>query len=128
MLNINYQNYEIIVINGGSKDTTPQTVIDAFELHRINFLVREQVATKKTRGIYYNPDIPRLRLIDKENGGKSDALNAGITLFRYPYIVTVDADSLLNHDALLRIAMAFIKDKYTVAVGGIIRAYHLRRF
>ena len=121
MLNMDYSNFEIIVINDGSKDSTLQTVIDAFNLHKISYPVRERVVTKKIRGIYYNPDIPRLRLIDKENGGKSDALNAGINVSRYPYIVSLDADSLLESDALLRIAMAFMQNKYTVAVGGIIR-------
>ena len=121
MLNLNYTNYEIVVINDGSEDNTLETVINAFGLHKIIYPVRERLPTKKIRGIYYNPDIPRLRLIDKENGGKSDALNAGINLSIYPYIVSLDADSLLDVNALLRIAMAFIQDKYTVAVGGIIR-------
>ena len=121
MLNLNYMNFEIIVINDGSKDNTLQTVIDAFNLQRFTYPVREQIKTKKIRGIYYNPDIPRLRLIDKENGGKSDALNAGINLSQYPYVISLDADSLLDSNALLIIAMAFMQNKYTVAVGGIIR-------
>jgi len=121
MLNMNYTNFEVVVINDGSKDSTLQTVIDAFGLHKITYPVRERIATRKVRGIYYNPDLPRLRLIDKENGGKSDALNAGINLSRCPYVVSLDADSLLEPDALLRIAMAFMQNKHTVAVGGIIR-------
>ena len=121
ILQLNYSNFEIVVINDGSTDSTLNTVINAFGLRRVIYPVREQLATKKLRGIYYNPDIPRLKLIDKENGGKSDALNAGINLSRYPYIVSLDADSLLEGDALLRIAMSFMQDKYTVAVGGMIR-------
>jgi len=121
MLNMNYSNFEVVVINDGSADSTLQTVIDSFGLHRITYPVRERIATKKVRGIYYNPDLPRLRLIDKENGGKSDALNAGINLSRCPYVVSLDADSLLEADALLRIAMAFMQNKHTVAVGGMIR-------
>jgi len=121
MLNLNYAEYEIIIINDGSTDNTLETIINAFNLHKIVYPVRERLPVRKVRGIYYNPDIPRLKLIDKENGGKSDALNAGINLSLYPYIVSLDADSLLNSDALQRIAMAFIKDKYTIAVGGMIR-------
>lgn len=121
MLNMNYFNYEIVVINDGSTDSTLETVINAFGLHKTTYPIREQLATKKVRGIYYNPDIPRLRLIDKENGGKCDALNAGINLSRYPYFVSVDADSLLDTDALVHIAMAFMQNKYTVSVGGVIR-------
>ena len=121
MLNLNYSNYEVIVINDGSKDSTLNTVIDAFNLHKISYPLQEQISTKRVRGIYYNPDYPNLKLIDKENGGKSDALNTGINLSRYPYIISLDADSLLDADALLRIAMAFMQNKHTVAVGGIIR-------
>ncbi|MDR0448455.1 MAG: glycosyltransferase [Treponema sp.] len=121
MMTLRYPDFEVIAINDGSKDNTLQTIIDAFHMHKIEYPLREQVPTKKVRGIYYNPDIPGLKLIDKENGGKADALNVGINLSRYPYFVSVDADSLLNSDALLRIAMAFMEDKHTVATGGVIR-------
>ena len=120
-LNLDYLNYEIIVINDGSKDNTLKTVIDAFGLQKVSDPVRMRLTTREVRGIYYNPELPRLRLIDKENGGKSDALNAGLNLSRYPYFVSVDADSFLKSNALLCIAMAFIKNKHTVAVGGIVR-------
>jgi cellulose synthase/poly-beta-1,6-N-acetylglucosamine synthase-like glycosyltransferase len=110
-----------VVINDGSTDNTLETVISAFNLHRITYPVRERLAAKKVRGIYFNPDIPRLYLIDKENGGKSDALNAGINFSRFPYIVSLDADTIVDPDALLRIAMAFVRRKYTIAVGGVIR-------
>jgi len=122
MLNLNYLNYEVVVINDGSSDNTLNAIINAFGLRKITYPIREQLAAKKIRGIYYNPDIPRLHLIDKENGGKYDALNTGINFSRYPYFVALDADSLLDADALLHIAMAFMQDKYTIAVGGIIRA------
>ena len=121
MLNLHYRNFEIVIINDGSVDSTLKTVINTFDLHKIIYPIRERLATKKLRGVYYNPDLPWLYLIDKENGGKSDALNAGINFSRYPYIVSLDADSLLEEDALMRIGMAFIRNKYTVAVGGMIR-------
>ena len=121
LLNMNYINFEVIVINDGSTDKTLDAVIGAFNLNKIIYPVREQLPTQKVLDIYYNPDLPRLYVIDKENGGKSDALNAGINLSHYPYIVSIDADSLLNPDALLRIAMAFIQDKYAIAVGGLLR-------
>ncbi|MCL2319814.1 MAG: glycosyltransferase family 2 protein [Treponema sp.] len=121
MLNSNYTNFEVLVINDGSKDKTLDTILGAFSLHKITYPARERLATKEVRGIYYNPDFPRLRLIDKEHGGKSDALNAGINLSRCPYFVTVDADCLLEEDALLRLAMGFMQNKYTIAAGGMIR-------
>lgn len=121
MLNLNYLNYEIVVVNDGSTDSTLDTIIDAFSLHKTTYPIREQLATKKTRGVYYNPDIPRLRLVDKENGGRSDALNTGINFSRFPYFVSADADCQLDANALVHIGMAFMHNKYTVSVGGIIR-------
>jgi len=118
ILNINYANYEVVVINDGSSDKTLAAVVEAFNLHKIIYPVRERLATRRVRGIYYNPDLPRLRVIDKERGGKSDALNAGVNLSRYPYIVSMGADSFLDPDALFPIAMAFMQNKYTVAVAG----------
>jgi len=120
LLNLDYLNYEIIIINDGSKDNTLQIIIDTFDLHIIDYPVRQQIPTKPVRGIYHNPETPLLWVIDKENGGKSDALNAGMNLSRYPYFICVDADSCLVSDSLFRIAMTIIKNKHTVAVGGII--------
>ncbi|WDU82639.1 glycosyltransferase family 2 protein [Caloramator sp. Dgby_cultured_2] len=66
-------------------------------------------------------DIPNLVVVDKENGGKADALNAGINVSRYPIFASIDADSILETDSLVRVIMPFIEDKETVAVGGIVR-------
>lgn len=122
MLNLTYANYEIIVINDGSTDSTLNTVIGSFGLHKITYPVRERLAVKKVRGVYYSPDVPRLLLIDKEAGGKSDALNAGINFSRCPYFISIDTKTILEEEALPRIAAAFMENKYTVAAGGMIRA------
>ena len=121
LLALEYSNYEIIVINDGSGDRTFRNVINAFGLRRIAFPVKAKIKTKALKGVYHNPAYPNLLLVDKENGGKADALNAGINISRYPYFVSLDADSLLNSNALVRIALTFMEYKYTVAVGGIIR-------
>ncbi|MCL1836925.1 MAG: glycosyltransferase [Treponema sp.] len=120
MLNQYYLNYEVLVINDDSDDKTLEVMMKAFNLHKITYPVREQLATKKIRGVYYNPDIPRLRLVDKERGGKSDALNVGINLSRYPYILSVDTNTILEPSALINIAMDFMYHD-TVSVGGMIR-------
>ena len=121
LLDMDYSTYEVIIINDGSKDNTLKSVIKAFGLKKITFPVKTKIKTNTIKGIYYNPDYQNLYLIDKDNGGKADALNAGINISRYPYFVSLDADSLLDSDALVRIAMAFMEYKYTIAVGGIIR-------
>ena len=121
LLNLEYLTYEIIVINDGSGDNTFKNIVKKYHLKKITFPVKARLQTHPINGIYFNPDYPNLLLVDKENGGKADALNAGINVANYPYFVSLDADSLLNSDALVRIAMSFMEYKYTVAVGGIIR-------
>ena len=121
LLALEYSTYEIVIINDGSKDKTLKTLMKAFGLRKITFPVKAKLKTCPIKGIYYNPDYPNLLLVDKENGGKADSLNAGINVSHYPYFVSLDADSLLNSDALVRIALSFMEYKYTIAVGGIIR-------
>lgn len=122
LLSLNYPEYEVIVINDGSKDHTFDIMIEHFQLKRINPILNNHINTAEIRGIYHNPDYPSLYFIDKENGGKADSLNAGINLSHYPLISTIDADSLLEKDALTRIARVYMENpEETVAVGGNVR-------
>jgi len=121
LLALNYPSHEVIVINDGSKDTTFQKIVEAYNLKEINQPIRYLIKTKTVRGIYKNLDIPKLTLVDKENGGKSDTLNVGINMSKYPVFTSIDADSMLESDSLVRVIMPFIEDKLTVAVGGIVR-------
>ncbi len=121
LLALNYPAHEVIVINDGSKDDTFKKIVEAYNLNEVSQPVRYLVKTKKIKGIYKNIDIPKLTLVDKENGGKADALNVGINVSRYPVFASIDADSMLESDSLVRVIMPFIEDKLTVAVGGIVR-------
>ena len=74
------------------------------------------------RGLYSSPITARLFVVDKENGGKADAMNAGINVSRAPIICAIDGDSILEPDALLRTVEPFVLDpEHTIAVGGTIR-------
>jgi glycosyltransferase involved in cell wall biosynthesis len=122
MLALSYPLFEAIVINDGSRDGTAAAVIEAFDMRPSRRVFEQLVPHAPIRGIYDSPRYPRLLLIDKENGGKADALNAGINLSRSPLVCAVDADSLLEADSLLRMAIPFIADPERVmAVGGSIR-------
>ncbi|HZG80751.1 MAG TPA: glycosyltransferase family 2 protein, partial [Brevibacillus sp.] len=123
LLSLNYPEYEVIVINDGSGDETLNVLIDEFNLKLSHHAaVRPVLNTGKVRGVYYNPAFPHLYLIDKDNGGKADSLNAGINLSHYPLIASIDADSLLEKDALIRIARVYMENpEETVAIGGDIR-------
>jgi cellulose synthase/poly-beta-1,6-N-acetylglucosamine synthase-like glycosyltransferase len=67
-------------------------------------------------------------VVDKENGGKADALNAGACAARYPLVCNLDADIILEEDALLRVARPMIESRGVAAVGGIVRVANGCRF
>ncbi len=122
LLALHYPDFEVIVINDGSSDTTLETVVEHFGLSSVQRYHDTRVDHAPIRGLYASERLPRLLVIDKENGGKSDALNAGINVARMPIFCSIDADSLLEPDALLRAVRPFIEDpRRTVAVGGTIR-------
>ncbi|WP_034343130.1 glycosyltransferase family 2 protein [Deinococcus misasensis] len=120
-LNLQYPEFEVIVINDGSKDQTMQVLIEEFGLEATMEYPSRILSTQEIRGLYRAPAHPNLLVIDKANGGKADALNAGIVYATKPLFCAVDADSLLEAEALLRVARQFLEDDSLVAVGGTIR-------
>ncbi|QUH24517.1 glycosyltransferase family 2 protein [Serpentinicella alkaliphila] len=121
LLDLDYPQFEVVVINDGSKDDTLKEVIRHFGLRKINFEVNSNIPCEEIRGIYSSFQRPELVVIDKANGGKADALNAGINVSRYPLFCAVDADSIIEKDALFRLVKSFLKYSDTIAVGGIVR-------
>jgi cellulose synthase/poly-beta-1,6-N-acetylglucosamine synthase-like glycosyltransferase len=119
---LEYPLTEVIVINDGSTDNTLGVLTDAFELTPTQRTFDAVVTHEPIRGIYVSRVHPNLLVIDKENGGKADAMNAGINLARAPLFCAIDSDSLLESDALLRIVRPFVEQpQRTVAVGGVVR-------
>jgi len=125
LLSIYYSNLEVIIVNDGSKDDSLQKLIDAYQLEKINFFVRNQIKTKKIRGIYKskNPAFKKLIVVDKENGGKADALNTGVNISANDYIICIDVDCVLEQDAILKLVKPFLEQtkEKVIAVGGVIR-------
>ena len=121
LLNLNYPEFEVIVVNDGSTDGTMDVLAKEFGLTPIHRSYRSAVPCASIRGIYAAKRQPRLVVVDKVNGGKADALNAAINIARCPLVCTIDADSLLEPGALLRAAQPFIEDpERVIAVGGSI--------
>ena len=123
MLRLQYPQFEVILVNDGSKDRTLDLLVEVFRLEKVYRAWRPEVPSKPVRGIYISALYPNLVVVDKENGGsKADAVNAGINVSRYPLTCVVDADSLLDQDALMRVARLYIEDpESTVGVGGLVR-------
>lgn len=122
LLALHYPNFEIVVINDGSKDNTLGVLTEAFDLKRVTRNCDLAAPCQPILGVYAALNQPRLIVVDKANGGKADALNAGVNVARAPIVCSMDADSLLEPDALLRAVRPFIEDPdRTVAVGGAIR-------
>jgi cellulose synthase/poly-beta-1,6-N-acetylglucosamine synthase-like glycosyltransferase len=119
LLNIRYSDFEVVVVNDGSRDNTLLKLINYFELQKIDRFTQQIINTMPIRGVYANPSLPGLTVIDKVNGGKADSLNTGINYSTKEYFCGIDADSLLDNDALLRIVSSSIDaNKEPVAVGG----------
>ncbi len=121
MLQLSYPLFEVIIINDGSRDDTLAVLKNTFGLLPFPEVNRERLKTKTVRGIYRSTRHPNLRVIDKENGGKADALNAGINASYYPLFCCVDADSTLPRNSLQGIIYPFMEDSRVVAVGGTVR-------
>jgi cellulose synthase/poly-beta-1,6-N-acetylglucosamine synthase-like glycosyltransferase len=121
LLRLEYPEYEIIVINDGSSDETIERLKDHFKLTKTELFYKQSIDHQPVRGIYKTAEIPNLTVIDKENGGKSDALNAGINVSDYDLVCSIDADSILEQDVLKKLIQTFVRHKDTIAAGGIVR-------
>jgi len=121
LISLRYPEFQVVVVNDGSKDATLERLIAAFKLRPSHRVLRELLPTAEVRGIYESAYVPNLVVVDKANGGKADALNCGVNLARYPLVCCMDGDSLLENDSLLRIARPFMDRPNLVASGGVIR-------
>jgi len=125
LLNIKYQNFEIIIVNDGSKDNSLNAIIEHFDLVKVNIIYHMYIQTQNVRGIYKsrNSAYSILTVVDKENGGKADALNTGINLSQNELFLSIDVDCIIEPDAILKMVKPFIEDPdvETIASGGVIR-------
>jgi len=126
LLSNHYVNYDVIIVNDGSKDDSLEKLIQAYDLIQIDIPINNQIKTKPLRGGVYkstNPAFDKLTVVDKENGGKADALNMGLNISKNKYVACIDVDCLLLEDALQKLIKPFLEetDSQVIAAGGVIR-------
>ncbi|MGI8983855.1 MAG: glycosyltransferase family 2 protein [Acidimicrobiales bacterium] len=121
MLGLAYPNLEVVVVNDGSTDATVQVLIDTFALVPVHPVFHTSVETQPVTGLYRSATHPNLILVDKANGGKADALNAGLNVAAGRLVCAIDADTIIEPDAMQRMVRPFVTHDDVVAAGGTIR-------
>lgn len=122
LLQVNYPEFEVLVVNDGSKDNSLQVMIDTFEMVEIPPSFPQVLPHTEIKAIYQSKKIPNLRMIDKVNGGaKADAMNAGIDASLYPLFCPFDGDTMVDKDCLNYLVQPFQEDPTTIASGGVCR-------
>ena len=121
LLALHYPRLEVIVISDGSKDRTVEVLIERFDLVPVKTIYEQRIKTKPVRNLYRSSTYPALVVVDKENGGKADALNVGLSFAGSELVCAMDADTLIEADGLQRMVRPFLYSTDVVATGGTIR-------
>lgn len=122
LLTLSYPGLEVVVINDGSKDGTIDVLTRDFKLEPDDAIHFRHLESAKVRAIYRSRTSPQLLVVDKENGGKADTLNAGLDIASGDLVCAIDADTLIEPDALLKMVQPFLTRDDVIATGGTLRA------
>ena len=121
LLKMDYPNFDVCIVNDGSKDCTLELLIETFEMVEVPFEYVEHVHSAPFKRLFksINPAYARLMVVDKVNGGtKADAVNAGLNVISNPYFINTDVDCILSKDAMYQCIFPVIQDSHIIAVSG----------
>lgn len=121
LLKMDYPNFDVCIVNDGSKDRTLELLIETFEMVEVPFEYVEHVHSAPFKRLFKstNPAYARLMVVDKVNGGtKADAVNAGLNVISNPYFINTDVDCILSKDAMYQCIFPVIQDRHIIAVSG----------
>lgn len=121
LLNLSYIKKQIIIVNDGSKDNTLDLMQKKLQLVPIHLYFGTQLPSKPIKGLYRSELHPECLVIDKENGTRFDALNAGLNACKSPYFITVDADTFINDESLKALIEPILTSPPAIAIGAIVR-------
>ena len=121
LLRHDYPRLDVILVDDGSTDQTVHRLCNAFGFVPSARPRMAELECVPVEAVWTSPEHPELTLLTRENGGKADAQNAALNYCRTPLFCVIDGDTLLEPDALLRMALPFLEDRSTVAAGGTIR-------
>ncbi len=121
VLQLEYSSLNVVVVDDGSDDETSQRLVEHFDMKETSYTQPEELSTEPVQSVQRSYKKQNLTLVNKDNGGKADALNAGINFSRTPLVCCIDADSVLDRTCLQALVRPFLFDEDTVAVGGTVR-------
>ncbi len=122
LMQLEYPSYEIVVVNDGSTDRTLEELIAAFGLKASLRTPRTRTPRERVRGVHASPNYPLLLVLDVVEGGdRAIAINLALAYSRHPLILAVDADTTLERDTLVQLALPFYEDASVLGAGGVVR-------
>ena len=125
LLSLHYVDFEVIIINDGSKDDTLRKMINEYQMEEVDYAINYEIPCNPIKAVYKstNQAFSKLILVDKVNGGKADALNAGMNISTKQLFTTIDVDCVIEHDGLLKMVKPFLdqKEERIIATGGVVR-------
>lgn len=119
LINSDYLNVQIIIINDGSTDDMLEKLVDKYNLVEINAEIQESVKTSNSVKAYYiSHSHSNVTVIDKYHTDRSDTLNVGVNVCKTPIFFTIDADTIIDPDAISRLVFYMLSKPNMDAAGG----------